>query len=282
MILGIALIVAMTASACAQQNNPESEFRAEPVDGGKSVRITEYVGEKWTVRIPPRIRGLPVTHIGEEAFYKKNLTSVTIPDSVRVIEYRAFDGNQLTSVTIPNSVTYLSGFNGNQLTSITIPNSVTSIGDEAFADNKLTSVTIPDSVTVIEYRAFGGNQLTSVTIPNSVTEIYDRAFSYNQLTSVTIPSSVTYIYDHTFSYNQLTSVIIPSSVTHISSHAFFDNKLISITIGANLFSNGAFHYQNDDYPYIHSIGFEESYSRAGRNAGTYTRSNTDSTTWTKQ
>ena len=35
---------------------PESNFRVEPVDGGASVRIIEYIGENWEVKIPPRIR----------------------------------------------------------------------------------------------------------------------------------------------------------------------------------------------------------------------------------
>jgi hypothetical protein len=81
---------------------------------------------------------------------KKQLTSVTIPNSVTSIENHAFIYcSGLTSITIPNSVTNIGnnafwGCTG--LTSITIPNSVTSIGSSAFSYcSGLTSI-----VTVIE------------------------------------------------------------------------------------------------------------------------------------
>jgi hypothetical protein len=119
-IFGITVMVILAVTACnkggssgsanAQSGggvppNSESDFKVEPIDGGKSVRITGYVGDKWEVSIPSKIRDLPVTHIGAESFKNKKLTNVTIPNSVTTIEYEAFYGNQLTSVIIPNSVT---------------------------------------------------------------------------------------------------------------------------------------------------------------------------------
>ncbi len=184
------------------------------------------------VVIPTTIKGLPVTTIVNRAFYNKQLTSVTIPDSVTTIGDGAFRGNQLTSVTIGNSVTTIgaSAFRSNQLTSVTIPNSVTTIGNHAFRDNQLTSIEIPDSVTTIGASAFDNNQLTSVTIPDSVTTIGNYAFAYNQLTSVTIPNSVTTIGASAFRDNQLTSVTIGNSVTTIGDWAFYSNQLTSVVI----------------------------------------------------
>ena len=193
MILGIAIIVMALVSACGSKANPQSDFEVRNIDGDKSVEITGYIGTTQNVTIPSKIRGLPVTSIGETAFRGKNLTSVTIPDSVIEIGEMAFIDNQLTSVTIPDSVTVIKqeAFAFNQLTSITIPSGITEIWFGVFRDNQLTSVTISDSVTAIEGVAFSGNQLTSVTIPNSVTSIGHQAFEYNnQLTSITIGASV--------------------------------------------------------------------------------------------
>ena len=138
---------------------------------------------------------------------ERNLTSITIPDSVTSIGRWAFSFcSSLTSVTIPNSVTSIrdNAFNScAKLTSITIPNSVTSIGNSAFSScSGLTSITIPDSVTSIEGSAFYYcTGLTSVTIGNSVTSIGGSAFyECTSLTSITIPDSVTRIGGNTFAY----------------------------------------------------------------------------------
>ena len=157
-----------------------------------------------------------VTSIGAWAFHGSALTSVTIPNSVTSIGYRAFSASYgLTSVTIPNSVTSI-GDNAfawcSGLTSVTIGNSVTSIGENAFNDcDGLTSVTIPNSVKSIGgYAFYDCSGLTSVTIPNSVKSIGESAFrACTGLTSVTIGSGVTSIGDDAFYYcNGLTSVHI--------------------------------------------------------------------------
>jgi hypothetical protein len=160
-----ALVIAVGTSLSAQT---AADFQYTASNG--KVTITGYTGSAKNVTIPGRIDGLPVTTIGDRAFYTYLLTRVTIPGSVTVIGYGAFAGNDLTSVIIPNSVT--------------------AIGEMAFAVNDLTSVTIGNSVATIGRGAFGRNQLTSVTIPNSVTAIGEAAFRTNQLTSVTIPASI--------------------------------------------------------------------------------------------
>ncbi len=69
--------------------------------------------------------------------------------TVTAVENRAFSGKDLSSVTIPNTVEFIGyeAFSNNQeLTEIIIPDSVTEIGLGAFAGTGLKSVTIPGSI----------------------------------------------------------------------------------------------------------------------------------------
>ena len=136
-----------------------------------------------------------------------NLTSITIPESVKTIGEDAFRScTSLTTITIPDSVTTIgnSAFSDcKSLTSVTIGDNVTTIGDFAFQScSSLKNITIGDSVTTIGQYAFGScSSLTSITIGDSVTEIGEAAFyKCSSLTSVTIPDSVTTIGRSAFSF----------------------------------------------------------------------------------
>jgi hypothetical protein len=118
----------------------EADFQTQANDDG-SVTITKYSGWDKDIAIPGKIGGKAVTAIGEDAFKSADLTSVTIPDSVKIIEKSAFEDNKLVKVTIGKGVTTIKG--------------------GAFANNKLTSVIIPDGVYV---SGFLLNPLSKVTL----------------------------------------------------------------------------------------------------------------------
>jgi outer membrane lipoprotein-sorting protein len=257
-----------------------------------AVTITGYNGNGGDITIPLVIDGKPVKIISDPpknqygdfipdggVFYEKNLTSVTLPDSITYIGSYAFTKNNLTNIVIPGSVAFIgrSAFSNNQLAEITIPNGITSIEDYTFFINRLTNFIIPNSVTSIGESAFWSNRLTSIIIPDSVTTIGNGAFTNNLLTSVIISNNVTTIEGFTFSNNQLSSVIIPDSVSLIKMSAFTANPLTSITIGANV--------SLEDHSVAgYSSQFNEAYNNNGKQAGTYTRygfypNSPDSGTW---
>ena len=189
-----------TQTLQAQQYDHEDDFKVEPVDGGKSVRITAYVGDKWAILIPPQIRQLPVTDIGQNAFRDMKITSVTIPNSITSIGDGAFANNQLTSIAIPNSVTLIGrgAFYNNQLTNITIPNSVTAICIDAFDRNPLNHIIIPDSVTFLE-RSWSGMEQRWIgePFPNMTEDMFISSVTANdsglvKAISNFIPGNYTY------------------------------------------------------------------------------------------
>ncbi len=190
--------------------------------------------------IPSKIDGVPVTAIGEKAFYQKSIKTVTIPDSVKTIGVYAFQFcNSLTDVTIPDGIKTIGDYAFyycESLTDVTIPDSVKTIGDSAFSNcTSLTDVTIGNSVQTIGNSAFSGcSSLTSVTIGTGVETIGNSAFwNCTSLTSVTIPDSVETIGDRAFSSCfSLTDVTIGNSVQTIGNSAFSGcSSLSSVTIG---------------------------------------------------
>lgn len=204
------------------------------------------------VIIPSKYNGLPVTCIGEEAFYECTaFTSITIPDSITSIGLSAFWGCCINKVYITDIAAWcrikfyntdsnpLGAYynysdnisardknfylNGELVTNLVIPHGVTSIGNYAFERTHcLVSVTISDSVTSIGESAFNNcSNLTSATIPDSVISIGACAFeNCISLASITIGNNITsighYAFDNTVYYNDETNW--ENGVLYIENH----------------------------------------------------------------
>ena len=157
-----------------------------------------------------------VTHIAEDAFKDKGITSVTFPESVEDIGANAFAGNAFPSsyvVYIPNenaTVDIATAFDSSVIVAKEGTDDCFEISSNALSDYYCMAqeVTIPDGVTSIEEGVFENKGLTSVTLPSALESIENNAFKDNDLEDLTIPDTVTAIGNHAFAGNsRLTDAI---------------------------------------------------------------------------
>lgn len=138
--------------------------------------LNSFPTNKATVEFPET-----VVTIGLGAFsYCINLTSVTLPKSVRTLEERAFSFAGLTSISLPEGLSFIGdmAFQGTYLTSVTLPASLVEIGFEAFywcqSLSSVTSLAItPPSAksNTFEYIAPGA----ILYVPSGSVEVYKAA-----------------------------------------------------------------------------------------------------------
>ncbi len=108
------------------------------LDENGNATITDFTNDTaYSVTIPSKLDGHPVTVIGGEAFSGSSIHSVTIPEGVTdICNYAFYLCSALTSAEISDSVTsigYRAFYNCSKLSSITIGKNVTEIEHEAFA-----------------------------------------------------------------------------------------------------------------------------------------------------
>jgi hypothetical protein len=154
---------ASSASAASEQE-PLPEFSLLQNRYG-GITITSYNGTARDVVIPETIDGLPVTIIGIRAFYRRNIASVVIPETVVTVEPLAFAENHLQSANISGCVSIgYEAFAGNALSALTLSERLSSIGPRAFINNRLSAIVLPGKITNIGKDAFAGNPLASITV----------------------------------------------------------------------------------------------------------------------
>ena len=103
-----------------------------------------------------------------------------IPNDIEIIEEYAFESLEITSVHIPNSVKVIGfgAFMGCQaLESVTFGDGLEQIEGFAFAYTKITKALLGDKVKAIEWGAFVHcEELTEIELPSSIESIGDVSF----------------------------------------------------------------------------------------------------------
>ena len=158
-VLAVLLLVSsvFTFTSCNSDDSKLlfQEYAAQGMDGYMVTGRGECTDTD--IVVPATYKGKPVLGIAEKAFYDcKDITSVTLPDSVFFIESFAF--KHCTS-----------------LTKINTPVSLTFIGRQAFAlCEKLSSFDIPDKIETLSSSAFEGTPLITTEGEDGVVQYVDN------------------------------------------------------------------------------------------------------------
>ena len=165
---------------------------------GKDKVKTEGLTDMIVPSVTPD--GKIITRIGDNAFYRRKLTSVVIPDTVESTGYDAFGVCNLEEVKLPSALVDIEGFAfyRNKLKKVVFGDKVKYIEPSAFALNELPEINLPESVELIDTSAFYKNNLTEVKIPASIKKINMYAFKKNNISEVEVPKTIEFLHEKAF------------------------------------------------------------------------------------
>lgn len=155
------------------------------------IAISGYTGSSKDIVIPDTINGKNVEVIAENAFQRKNITSVVLPSNLKRIGKYAFANNSsLTGeLVIPDSVTSIESnafYQCSGISKITLGNSLLQIGDYAFMNVGCNEITIPDSVISLGYMAFYSSWIKTINFGNGIKNIEGALDVYDYLENVNV------------------------------------------------------------------------------------------------
>lgn len=239
----------LTVSGTGKMWASEAIISDFPVDHQVAIRVLESITKL--------VLEEGITNIGEYSFCKTNITEVTIPDSVVVIEANAFeDCKYLEKVVFGKNINTIgpSAFYGcEKLDTLNLTESIKKIDSYAFGNCKaLKFLNINNCTPELGYAVFSNSlkNLEKITVSDSNPAYCienDILFNKDKTTLIlypakktgakyTVPSTVTEISEKAFSHSaNLSSITLPSKLKKIGNNAFYGIKNITnITIPKNI------------------------------------------------
>lgn len=226
--------------------------------------VIGLVSDAQDIVIPQTYNGKTVTVIEREAFYGRNIQSVSIPSSITTIGQQAFGNCDLLEkvyiadiqswINIDFAYYYRNGVNVEA-------NPLANRWAKPYINGELvTDLVIPEGVEVIKSYAFFRVKVDSITIPSTLKEVSNGAFKDHSAKYVYTPSIQTWLgidfksdngiiaYNAargvpnlcvTGSTEPITDLVIPEGVERIGNNAFENyQKLKTITFNSDLKSIG--------------------------------------------
>ena len=188
-----------------------------------------------------------VTQINRRAFWESNLSSITLPNSLKTIEQYAFlRCDNFLNLHIPKSVTYIQNgsiINCKMLYNLTIDSLNTHY---KIINNAVYTI---DGDTLITYPSPSLRTATGHSDPLRVAEgtkvIAERSAIHGKNKIIILPESVEEIGNRAFAYNTVRTIQFPTTLKRIGKEAFIYCEFLAYFIGADsleVIEFGAFAY----------------------------------------
>ncbi len=198
----------------------------------KLIEVNKAAVEGKDVVIPSHImykgKAYPVTEIGSGVFAGTAAKSVTIPNTVNLIERSAFRNmTAMKTIEIPSSVKTIDAFafaGSKELVEVIFPETIKKMDFFIFEGcPKLVNVVLPKNLKTIGMGLFKDcPMLKTVTLPQNLEAIPDRLFlNCKSLTNIKFPETVKAIGNEAFcGCSSITAFDLPSSLESVGMAAF--------------------------------------------------------------
>ncbi|MGL4985579.1 MAG: leucine-rich repeat domain-containing protein, partial [Treponemataceae bacterium] len=187
--------------------------------------------------------GKNINTIGNAAFSneydnKGNITTLILNEGLEIIKSGAFHGSQVTNITLPSTLKIIEGsaFRYSSLIEVSLNEGLESVGGEAFSHQQIKKLVIPSTLKSMYGSSFVDNRIEEISIrgSNSWYTVNDNVLYTKDLkflvlypagssrTSFYIPNSVIKIVTYAFySVPHLRKIWIPQNVKTMEVYAFY-------------------------------------------------------------
>ncbi|MBQ4233188.1 MAG: leucine-rich repeat protein [Lachnospiraceae bacterium] len=163
---------------------------------GPNVKRIENQGFRDLSTLEEIVLNDGLEEIGIQAFSGTSLKSLTLPESIKVLDNSFIEFTKVKEVVVPkNATAFRSAFSGaNKLEKVVFNGEFTKLPEECFEYcNRLKEVKLPDTIKTIGKSAFENCyniDINSILNQGSITTLGVRAFYMVPYTNITLPSSV--------------------------------------------------------------------------------------------
>lgn len=203
--------------------------------------ILNYLGSETTLTVPEKINGIVPTTISKKCFQYKNIKSIVLPDSVKLIDEYSFKGTGLESITangaemlskycfesselqgvdFPNVIKEYYAFNNTPIVSASLP--MLDYAQSGFYNcNKLSSIYIPNLRSMDEEVFYGCSSLTQDLELPKLEAIGHKAFANSYFKSIRLPICSKITETNTFEGAAAEDIVI-GKVNSLPQYAFYN------------------------------------------------------------